>query len=650
MKSLQGRSRSSSSGQLRAARLRIIWDVRIACILAFLAVQCGFGADRFPVETITPSVSVVRGPVNGVLINAGGKTLAIYGDPRDGDSRAERVLFTHYRRDVTWAGRRLLDGGAEPVYPAAEEPLFTGVQQFWAKYSQFHDYANQSSKILTSPIRAGHPVRGGDRVEWIGPAIEVRDTPGYTRGAVSYLFTADGKRIACVGDLIYGDGQILDLFSLQDAIPATGEDGYHGYASRAAQVITSLRQIADWKPDIIIPARGPVIANPQQAIAKLITRLQDVFASYFAISALRFYRGDDKLAVQARRILGDRPVNWMRSAQTAEPPSWIRVIGNTRVIVSASGAAFVVDCGSRRILDGIKQLQHDGVFKTVEGIWVTHYHDDHTNFVQTASEELNAPVMATPELGRILMQPADFRMPCLTSNPIRHVQVKADGSSERWHEFQFTYSYFPGQTLYHDGLMVKKDGGESVFFIGDSFTPTGIDDYCVLNRNFVEPEKGFEYCLNYVKRARPDWLVNQHVNPAFHFNDAQLDTMIDNVRVRRTQLAALFPWDDPDFGIDEQWARFEPYRREVPSGGRIALRIVILNHSSDTRDFLVTPHEPPGWTMGHVTFRVRVPSRESREVIIPATAGAPGLGVVTADIAFDKWDLRQWIEAPIDVK
>ena len=54
------------------------------------------------------------------------------------------------------------------------------------------------------------------------------DTAGYTRGAVSYLVEIDGKRIACVGDLIYGRGQILDLFSLQDAIPEVKEDGYHG--------------------------------------------------------------------------------------------------------------------------------------------------------------------------------------------------------------------------------------------------------------------------------------------------------------------------------------------------------------------------------------------------------------------------------------
>jgi glyoxylase-like metal-dependent hydrolase (beta-lactamase superfamily II) len=620
--------------------------VRIAnWLLLALAVQRTLAA-----ENVTQTVSVVPGPVNGVLISRGGKTLAIYGDPRDKSPAVDKVLFTHHRRDVVWAGRALVERGAEAVYPAGEELLFAGVPQFWAKYSQFHDYANQSTRILAAPIRAGRPVHGGDRVEWNGLSIEVRDTPGYTRNAVSYLFITDGKRIACVGDLIYGEGQILDLFSLQDAIAETKEDGYHGYAARAGQLIASLREIAEWKPDVLVPARGPVIRDPQQAIVKLIARLQDVFASYFAVSALHWYRGDEKLNIQAKRILGDRPVDWMPMGKTADPPSWIKVIGNTRVIVSESGNAFVVDCGNRRLLDSVKQMQSDGVFKKVEGIWVTHYHDDHTNFVQTAAEELNAPVFSSPEMKDILEHPGSYKMPCLTANPIRQVTVAPEGGTRRWHEFQFTYSYYPGQTLYHDGLLVKKDGAESVFFIGDSFTPTGIDDYCVLNRNLVEPEKGYEYCLDYIKRAKPDWLVNEHVNPAFHYSDAQIDTMLANVQKRRTQLAALFPWDDANFGVDEQWVRFYPYRSEAKPGDRVELKVMLLNHSPKTREFVVKPHVPDGWHVAGGPFKITLASRKNGEVVIPVSVGAGGLGVVTADVSFDKWELREWVEALVDVK
>src|SRR5678815_2747095 len=88
-------------------------------------------AQSWPVEKIAASVFVVRGPVNGVLIQRNGDTLAIYGDPRPKLVSASQVLFTHHRRDVAWAGRRLVEHGAKAVAPEAEKALFTEVGPFW---------------------------------------------------------------------------------------------------------------------------------------------------------------------------------------------------------------------------------------------------------------------------------------------------------------------------------------------------------------------------------------------------------------------------------------------------------------------------------------------------------------------------------------
>jgi hypothetical protein len=66
---------------------------------------------------------------------------------------------------------------------------------------------------------------------------------------------------------IYGRDQVIDLFSLQDAILQVQEDGYHGWAARAGDVVQSSRKIALWKSDILIPARGPVSGVPAQVRA-----------------------------------------------------------------------------------------------------------------------------------------------------------------------------------------------------------------------------------------------------------------------------------------------------------------------------------------------------------------------------------------------
>lgn len=609
----------------------------------------------FQIEKITADVRIVRGPVNGVLIERGGETLAIYGDPRPKPANVRQVLFTHHRRDVVWAGRRILERGAAAVAPEAEKTLFTDVAEFWNRYreARFHDYENQSSRILAQPIPLNKTVRGGETINWQGLAIQVMDTPGYTRGAVSYLVAIDGRRIACVGDLIYGEGQLLDLFSLQDAIPQVPEDGYHGWAARAGDIVQSLRKVAQWKPDVLIPSRGPAILDPQKAIATLIGRLQAVFASHFAIDALRWYRGDDKIRAMAARVLGAAPVTWMPMAERVQEklPEWIIPITNSRLIVSRTGAAFLVDCGNRQVIQEVEKLRREGVIKQLDGIYITHYHDDHTDMAQAMASEFHCPVYFSREMRDILEYPEKYRMPCLTPNAIHSIHPMDDGTSQRWNEFEFTYSYFPGQTIYHGGLVAKKDNGQQVFFVGDSFTPTGMDDYCLLNRNFLAPEKGFLHCLNTIRKMTGDYvLINQHVPPAFRFSPKQIDFMIETFENRRKLLADLFPWDDPNFGMDEEWARFYPYTTDVKAGGRLQLKVILRNHSKSRQEFHITPHVPAGWQVARDPVVVAVGPRQENSVNISLTAGNAGDGVVTADVAFGPWDLREWTEAIVTVK
>src|SRR5215470_7505441 len=147
------------------------WASRVCALSGALLLELS----AQPVEKITASVSVVRGAVNGALVERGAKTLAIYGDPRSAPSAASMVLFTHHRRDVVWAGRGLISHGAQAVGPEAEKPLFSGVVEFWDRYrtARFHDYANQSSRILAEPLALTRTVRGGDTLDWQGLAIHV---------------------------------------------------------------------------------------------------------------------------------------------------------------------------------------------------------------------------------------------------------------------------------------------------------------------------------------------------------------------------------------------------------------------------------------------------------------------------------------------
>lgn len=593
----------------------------------------------FLLLAVSPHLTVdSTGPINAVTVEQAGHRLAIY----RAKSGAEQLLLTHHRRDVIGNPP---PAGIAITAPADERQFIEGAPDFWKRHTteRFHDYAARASKVPVAAIPVSRWVSDASTFDFHGLPIRVLSTPGYTVGAVSYAASIDGKNVIFSGDLIYGDGQLIDIYSLQTAIPETKTRGYHGYAARAAQLIASLRRIRAEKPDLLVPARGPVITNPPASIDKLIGRLESLFHEHFSTDALRWYWGDDHLRQRASGILGrDAAIDWMPMSEQSKLPAWIIPIQNSRLIISTSGAAYLVDCGNARILAEVKRLQSEGRFKTLEGIFVTHYHDDHSDFAEQAAREFNTTVEYSPIQSDILAHPHSFRMPCLTMNPITRAQVRPDGFKRRWHEFNFTFHDFPGQTLYHSALLIERESGERIYFIGDSFTPSGLDDYCLQNRDLLNADQGYRRCLRQLRNLDTTslWLINQHVEPMFRYSAANLDRMESSLTRRHAILRELIALPDPNYGVDESWAAFYPYAADVRPGAPIDLTVRITHHTKDK--IRITPRVPAGWKADVLKdgFTIRVTP--------PASAPA-GLHIITADVAVGPWRFEQFTEAMLTV-
>ncbi len=470
---------------------------------------------------ITRDIELTPGAINAVVVKSQGKWLAIYAAPHDAIKNVEKVLVNHFRRDLISAAQPAIDGGATLVAPAAEREYIENPTEFWNQFvkTRFHDYACQTTKV---PVRAntiGQAVADGDYVDSERGRVRVIHTPGVTRSAVTYVIISPEKRIAFPGDLIVGDGQIFDLYSFQDAIASAEIRGYHGYGSRLAELVQSLRKLQSLKLDCIVPARGPVIDNPTEVIDRLIGRVEKIIANYLSTNALHWYFKEERMRRAGERVLGaGAKIELMPYAHHEKAPDWIFENATSRLVISDSGDAFLLDCGYQRVIDAVQKQIDSGLIKRVTGIFVTHYHDDHTDMVQAAAEHFGCPVYAVDTYTDILENPAAYRMPAVTSNPIKDIKRMHDGQTMQWNEFEFTFHDYPGQTIYHGGLLVRRSGQQPVFFVGDSFAPSGLDDYCVLNRNLLGPKQGYQLCLEKLNRfTEPVWLVNEHIPFVFQF-------------------------------------------------------------------------------------------------------------------------------------
>jgi hypothetical protein len=138
----------------------------------------------------------------------------------------------------------------------------------------------------------------------------------------------------------------------------------------------------------------------------------------------------------------------------------------------------------------------------------------------------------------------------------------------------------------------------------------------------------------------------------FRFSSDELNYLESRFRQRIEIMRQLFPWDDPNYGIDEQWAVFYPYGLSVQPRQQSDLQVRITNHSPSPRRFVVRPHVPAGAKLLSAPESVlTLASRQTGQV--PVTIEAPsaaGNVIVTADVESEGMEFGHWIEAMLTVQ
>ena len=568
-----------------------------------------------------------------------------------GITNAERMLFTHHHRDNA-PGFPIAENVHVGV-PAKEAPWFAEVETFWndPQY-RWHLYNyHPHNLMLADAIRVADTYTEGAQITWGSAVLTVLETPGHTDGSVTYLIDVDGKRFAFTGDLIYDEGKLWELYSLQKGQQTSD---YHGFLGARDELKESLEKVRQASPTALIPTHGVVMNDPDKAIDTLLDRLAYCYDKYVSISALRHYF--PQLFAEFEGHPGHMPIR-----EGKPPPEFLRHFGTTWIIISENDEAFVMDCGSPNIIKQIQQLQADGEVSEVTQFWVTHYHDDHVNAIPEFQETFPCETIADSVVAAVITNPIGFRLPCISPSVTRVDRITQDGDSWQWNEFTMTAYYFPGQTYYHGGLLVE-GYGIRMFFAGDSFTMAGIDDYCSGNRNLLGADVGYEKCLRLIQELKPTHIFNCHVDPAFDFTDDEIACMLDTLAEREKCYTALFPWDHANYGMDEHWVRCYPYEQEVAPGGTAQLRVEVTNHSYEPRTATAQPILPASWGMETAPSETTLPPRTTGgfDFSIPIPIGvfllgcfprlpnpytASGRVVIPVDITYNGHPLGQFREA-----
>jgi hypothetical protein len=203
---------------------------------------------------------------------------------------------------------------------------------------------------------------------------------------------------------------------------------------------------------------------------------------------------------------------------------------------------------------------------------------------------------------------------------------------------------------------VEQPGQTPVFFIGDAFSPSGMDDYCVLNRNLMHNNDGFLNCLRQIRELGENyWLINEHISHVFRFSKKELNALESGFRERIAIVRSLSLWDDENYAVDEQWAYLYPYGLTARPATIHPFKVKLTNHSSKPRDYRVTFRLPEGAQLvsaipesATVAHDVPPGALASVQAMIKLPAN-PGNYLIRVDVQSDGIDVRDWVESFVTV-
>jgi glyoxylase-like metal-dependent hydrolase (beta-lactamase superfamily II) len=597
------------------------------------------------IEAIAPGVGVFRDACNVYVLRAGADAVLVdvgTGDvldalPELGVERVTDVVVTHHHRDGVQGLARAAAAGARIWVPPLERDLLAGASRHWQERPLDNDYDLRQDRFS---LLESVPVRG-DAAEYRRQAYGAFElfalpTPGHTAGSLTYLLEVDGRLLAFCGDLVYGDGKVPSLAATQWS--------YSGAEGLAATHV-SCAVLAAREPDLLLPAHGPVVEEPQAALRAVRDRVGELF-----------------------RLRVEEP--WDLDDMVARPwapvtPHLLRnraSFANSYALLSETGAALVLDHGydvttglvpttrreaRRALLWPFDALRRDHGVERIEAAIPTHYHDDHVAGLDLLREVEGAEVWAPENVAPILLEPSRYDLPCLWFEPIWVDRVLTLGEPLRWHEYELRLHPLPGHTLFAVAIEVEVDG-RRILVTGDQQTggERPILNYQYRNRFRIDD---FVASAELYRRVRPDVVVSGHWHPQ-EVTDEWLDRLAaDGARLAELH-RELLPLEDADFGAGGFGARIEPYRASVAAGGRLELDVIVRNPFDREATARVELVVPEGWEAPPAQELTLAPHADGVVRLEPTAPSSPARRArLAADLSVDGVRFGQQAEALVDV-
>ena len=565
------------------------------------------------------------------------------------DVQVDGILLTQHRRAHS--------GGASawnaPVWATAGEAELLGkAGRVWSTgHGKYHRYECLPDRFSPfESLQVQRILADGEEILWRGIKITVVEFGALSRGDCAYLVEDGEEKFFFCGALAMAGGKIREVYSFQKALPDMM--GYHGYLAGLVDWCKGMARVNSLKPTCMIPAFGEEEREPVGCLELLEKRLRAYAGSYVRGSAVRYYFPSEYYAgFQVPMGITEPAV----TAPVGVHPAWLQRIGETTsyLLTAPSGHAILIDCGDREAIEYVIARREEGLI--LDACWITHAHDDHLNTAWMLVHEFDCEMISTASVAEVCCLPSAWFLPALPDCNLK-IRVLEDGFSWDWEGFRLTAMHLPGQCIAHAGLLVENDG-EKILLCGDSFAPTGLDDYCEENRNLPGKDRGYDLCVKLLRKYGVKQLVNQHQTDPFIYEEDYLTHLEQTMAQREKDLAQLLP-GDIGFGVDPQWLRAWPMEQTVTEHAPMRISLQLTGHGTHTiqvcpqipwlQEAPVTQVQTQGLTSGTVMEGSETCPRDSW-VHFDLTAPGKGSYLIPVQVWLDGEFLGSYVNFQVEV-
>lgn len=586
----------------------------------------------------TCNVYVVKSGRRALLIDVGaGGVLDRLNDI--GVDKVDWVLHTHAHRDQCQGDTLLALRDINLAVPEKQRSLFEQPAVRWRDIEICHNY--NSKPDFFEPTRAVHvdkALSAEEGFDWEGIHFDCIPHTGPDIGDLSgfvYIATIDGVRVAFSGDLIHSPGRIWQYYDFQWGYKQ-GED--------ADATLVALGRLQETGAELILPSHGITMANPNEAISALCNN----WDSLRAVLDLAPTNLADKWPNQGRLF----PHLWQH--------------GTMFVIVADNGRSLIYDTGGGGdTTQYLESLKEESGLKQIDLVLFSHYHDDHVGGARALIKNWGAKLWLHECLSDVIEHPFRYNLPCIgtescpTENGPKADRILRGEESFEWEGWTFTVMHFPGQTEYHQAMFVEMDG-HRMLFMGDSlyrvehspgfsriqFGNLNCRNYCRLGEG-----SGYMKCAEILKRLKPDVGLAGHLG-AVPLGPQEVDEYCRWAEQIEPVFRQIIAREDPNFGVDRNWASFYPYRILAQPEATLNVEARIRNHLDRDGQATVSIVVPERWSSRPRAITVLIPAKSMGaaefQVELPEVSALPMRTVLTANVVFDGQDLGELIEMIVD--